>query len=337
MGFRTACQGAQVVAALEAAHDPPAGMAPGHVHDARRDPDKILLHQAHLAEVIAAVGVEAGTDEDHLRRMGLKPVNPHHLDDLAHIHAPGMGRDRHVHQIRSIRAGTPDRIEGMLVETGHQDALVPGDDVFGAVAVVDVEVDDGHPLQPMALQRVLGRNRHVVEKAEAHRLVTARMMARRSDGAEGVVQFPRHDRIGCCQRGAGGAQGGIPGMDIEGGVRVDLGVRRSTRLDLFAQHVAQAAQGRHMHAAMGQFDVRKRSRIGLASVQGIAQAGRMEVVVNGIEPLGALGMARPHFMFAAIGVREIACFVHGRPMSSVFRITSCHGCTTENHFNSRSA
>ena len=49
-------------------------MAPGHVHDARRDPDKILLHQAHLPEVIAAVGVEAGADEDHLRRMRLKPV-----------------------------------------------------------------------------------------------------------------------------------------------------------------------------------------------------------------------------------------------------------------------
>ena len=93
----------------------------------------------------------------------------------------------------------------MLVEAHHQDAFVPGHYIFRTVAVVYVEVDDRDPLQAVALERVLGSDRHVVEKAETHCMVAAGMVAGRAYGAEGVFQFTRDDRVGRGQRQAGGA------------------------------------------------------------------------------------------------------------------------------------
>ena len=49
-----------------------------------------------------------------------------------------------------------------------------GEDRLGAVAVVDVPVEDQHPLGAAAVERVRGGDRDVVEQAEAHRPVGAR-------------------------------------------------------------------------------------------------------------------------------------------------------------------
>ena len=61
-------------------------------------------------------------------------------------------------------------IERVLEDADHQHPLVAGDDVLGAVAVVDVEVDDRHPLQAAHVERMPRRDGDVVEEAEAHRL-----------------------------------------------------------------------------------------------------------------------------------------------------------------------
>nr|WP_228282647.1 hypothetical protein [Rubrobacter tropicus] len=57
-------------------------------------------------------------------------------------------------------------------------------DVLGAVAVVDVPVEDGDPLDT-AGSCVSGGDRRVVEEAEAHRVTRARVVTRRPDDGEG--------------------------------------------------------------------------------------------------------------------------------------------------------
>ncbi len=54
------------------------------------------------------------------------------------------------------------------IETNSTWSLVV-EDVVGAVAVVDVPVEDHHALQAVSVERVLRRHRDVVEQAEPHR------------------------------------------------------------------------------------------------------------------------------------------------------------------------
>ena len=60
-------QRAEVVAALEARDDAAAGVLVGQRDDLLGDPGVVGLDQAELAELVLAMGVEAGRDEDHLR------------------------------------------------------------------------------------------------------------------------------------------------------------------------------------------------------------------------------------------------------------------------------
>ena len=48
------------------------------------------------------------------------------------------------------------------------DGGVLGEDLAGAVAVVEVEVDDEHPLRETARPQACDGHRHVVEDAEPH-------------------------------------------------------------------------------------------------------------------------------------------------------------------------
>ena len=199
----------------------------------------------------------------------------------------------------------------MLEKTHHQHALVAGEDVLGSVAVMHVEVDDGHALQAVPLQRVLGADRDVVEKAEAHRAVVAGMVAGRAHRAEGVFEFARDDRVGGRQHRAGGTQRRVPGVRVHQGVGVDLGIAAAARLDVIGQLVAHPPQGGYVHARMRQFDVVGRSRRRVAALQHQPETAGQQPVLDRVEALGAFGMARPHFVSPAIGMREIPGFSHG--------------------------
>jgi hypothetical protein len=56
---------------------------------------------------------------------------------------------------------------GVLERRHHQHPRIIGKDVFGAVAMMDVEIDDRHALDAVDRQRVRGADRDVVEEAEA--------------------------------------------------------------------------------------------------------------------------------------------------------------------------
>src|SRR6202012_4394862 len=102
-------------------------------------------------------------------------------------------------------------------EAHHQHALVAGDDVLGAVAVVDVEVDDGHALEAAHVERVARGDGDVVVEAEAHRGVARGVVAGRPDGAEGVLGAAVQHEVGGGDGGAGGAQRGLAREAAGGG------------------------------------------------------------------------------------------------------------------------
>src|SRR5690606_1497365 len=87
------------------------------------------------------------------------------------------------------------RIERMLVETTHQNTRIIEEDIFRAVAVMHVEIDDGHPRKAVMLQSVRRSTRHVVEETEAHRTPCFGMVARRPHAAECGIGATAHDGI----------------------------------------------------------------------------------------------------------------------------------------------
>ncbi len=200
----------------------------------------------------------------------------------------------------------------MLEKTHHQDAVVAADDVFRAVAVVHVEIDNRHAFEAVPLQCVFGRHRNVVEIAEAHGLVAAGMVAGGTHRAEGVFDLARHHRIGGGQGGTGRTQGRCPGVHVHRGVGVDLRVGRAARQDFVGELVAQAAQRGNQHAAMRQLQVADRRQRRLTSVQRIADAGDQEAVLNRIKPLRTFRVPGTHLVFPAVFMGEVRGAVHKR-------------------------
>ena len=100
-------------------------------------------------------------------------------------------------------------VEAALEGRGHQHARVGGEDVLAAVAVVHVEVDEGHALEPVDVERVADAHGDVVEEAEAHRRIARGVVPRRAHGAEGASHFAPEDEIGREHGGARRAQRGL--------------------------------------------------------------------------------------------------------------------------------
>lgn len=67
--------------------------------------------------------------------------------------------------------------------------------VLGAVAMVNIEIDDTDILDVPTVLEIAGGNGHIVEIAEAHGFGFFGVVSRRADRAEGVVDFPRHDHF----------------------------------------------------------------------------------------------------------------------------------------------
>ena len=341
MCLHAARQGRQVVAAFQAADDAALGKALRHRLDAVGHPGVVLLGQAELAHVVLAVGVKAGADEDHLGLVFFQARHPHHLDQLAHVHALGVGGHGAVDEIGVVLQRATLGVERVLEEAAHQDALVAGHDVLGAVAVVHVEVDDGHALHAVALAGVLGGHRHVAEEAEAHGLVARGVVAGRAGAAEGVFQLAGNHRVHRVDGGTGRQQRRAVGVAVHRSVGVERVAVGAASIHFLDQDVVQAAQRGHMAAAVRQQQFAHGGGRGLAPVECVADAGDQQPVFDGVEPLRAFGVPCTHFMLAAIGMCEIPGFTHDGLLFSrygmEYPLPSLHGRDTKNPDHSGSA
>ena len=70
------------------------------------------------------------------------------------------------------------------MDVGHQHVGSSPEDLSGAVARVDVPVDDHDPLDAQLGERELGRDRNVVEQAESHCAVPTGVMTGGAQRAE---------------------------------------------------------------------------------------------------------------------------------------------------------
>ena len=86
--------------------------------------------------------------------------------------------------------------------------LVP-EDRLRAIAVMDVEIDDGDAADTVNGAGMGGADRDAVEEAEPHGAGGFGMVAGRAHGAEGGLRLARHERIHRRRRSARGPQRGL--------------------------------------------------------------------------------------------------------------------------------
>ena len=82
-----------------------------------------------------------------------------------------------------------------LVHADNEDIGAVLQHVLGAVAVVDIEVDDGDAVQAVVLDEVVGCQGDVAEQAKAHGFAGLGVVSGRADGTEGVVDLAGHDHV----------------------------------------------------------------------------------------------------------------------------------------------
>ncbi len=191
--------------------------------------------EVDVAERVEGVRVEAGGEEEELRLV----VEESGDDVLGEgvvvvlVVAPGGHGE-----VEGVAAALADA--GFVGEAGvwvlGVGVFMDGDDervaalfeeVLRAVAVVDVEVDDGDAFELVCGEQVVCGERDVGVEAEAHGAVCLGVVAGRSDGAEGVGELALHDGVGGVEDRADGELGDICGVGADAGVlRVDVGTVR---------------------------------------------------------------------------------------------------------------
>ncbi len=254
----------------------------------------------------------------------MQPRQPLRFDQRTNGCATRVCRHRQVDQVVGLRRVAAVRVPRMLEEADHQYAVVTGDDVFGAVAVVHIEVDDGHALQAAHHQRVARGNRQVVDEAKANRSIARGVVARRAHRAEGVVHRAVDHRIGRGYGGTGCAAHRVQGARACDGVGVD-----GARMARLRHLLQQRAQPGDMPGTMRQRDRGPIDQRRIAALECAAHTACQQAVVDRIQPRRAFRMARAHVVVAAFRMAEEgcahACFLtYGQADASV-KVTSGSG------------
>jgi hypothetical protein len=187
-------------------------------------------------------------------------------------------------------------VQVILERGAEQDARVVREDVLGAIAVVDVEVGDRDALEPVRFEGMRGCDGDVVEQAEAHRACALGVVAGWADGAERGADVATEDAVDSGDPGTRGGQSGVERIGAHRGVGVEL-------------HVAsRGCDFVHVVDVCGRVDA---SQLGagrwanrLDDLDGSFAGHLVDAAPNGIEPLGALGMAGTHVVAAARRGRE---------------------------------
>ncbi len=155
----------------------------------------ISIHQPDHGHVVFTVCIEAGRDQQQIRLESLQRGQPSGGHRLAKSLAAGARRHRHVDDVFVAAVGADIGIERMLESRAQHHARIIVKDVFGAVAVMHVEIRNRHAAQAMRGQCMRCADRDIVEDAEPHRPRPFGMVAGRAHVAEGILHLARHHQI----------------------------------------------------------------------------------------------------------------------------------------------
>ena len=108
----------------------------------------------------------------------------------------------------------------MLKTGAHQYAFITTDNVYRAVTLMHIEIDNGHPLQVMKGECPHRGQGDIVIETKPHRLGSFGMVSRWAGTDKGVGYLAAHNHIDSLHIAACGQPGGSQGIRHHRGVRV---------------------------------------------------------------------------------------------------------------------
>ncbi len=289
-GHHAGAQSLEVVAPLEHQHDLPAAEFVGQV-DERLGQLGVAVHREHhRAERVAPVGVVAGGDQDKLRLEPPQRGRDHLLEDQrvalvtsaegqGHVQRRAGGLRGAAHLANAARA----RVERRGVGRAEQHPRFFVEDVLRPVAVVDIVVHNGDPLQTDVIEGVARGHGDVVDQAEAHGPPGGRVVSRRPHQREGVVGPALDDRLDRVDRAAGGEHRGLPRVGGHIRINIELAAAVAGELADLAEQIG-AVDGQKRR-----FGRRARREV----MHELAQAAAVQRGADGLEPCGLFDVPVP--------------------------------------------
>jgi hypothetical protein len=189
----------------------------------------------------------------------------------------------------------------VLKEAGHDHPVAPlgrAEHVLGTVAVVHVEIDDRHPLEPADLERIGGGHRDVVEDAKAHGARRGGVVPAGPHRAERVVRPSRHHFLDRENAGARRAPRRVEARGIHGGVGIELHVALLRRV---------LEDQIDVRGPMHPLEILLIGERRLQAAKLRQNPAGAHVFVHRIEAFGIFRVAGAHFVAQAFRVGDVGC------------------------------
>jgi len=176
------------VSALMADDKASAAQFARRAHDHLHHRPVCVAHAAHPSERIGHAGVEAAGDENEIGPEGMQRGKNDLLDGMKICAVPAAGRQGQV-DVGAIslafaalgQHADVEGVEAVLMQRDREHLRIVIEGLLGAVAVMDVPIDDGDAAVSVAGERMAGGQRDIGEEAEAARAVALGMMPRRTE------------------------------------------------------------------------------------------------------------------------------------------------------------
>ncbi len=158
--------------------------------------------QLHARQRIHGVGIIAAGDDNQLRLKARQRRNNDGFQRIAPAVIPRAGQQRNIDVVTLPRPHAAIvltrvawREAAVLMQGDSQHVVALQVDMLGAVAVMNVPVNDRHLAEPEQRFRSLHGNGDIGEKTEAHRLVRQAVVSGRTRQRIGVIQFSLQHRF----------------------------------------------------------------------------------------------------------------------------------------------
>jgi hypothetical protein len=109
----------------------------------------------------------------------------------------------------------------VLKAAAEQHARLIAKNILGAVAVVNVKIDNGDALEPVLAQGMGGTDGDIIKDAKSHCAIALGVMPGRANAAKGGIYVSRHHQIYAVYNCTGRTQCRVHGMRIHGGVAIE--------------------------------------------------------------------------------------------------------------------
>ena len=203
----------------------------GQLAEKERHGEVPHLTDFHSGQRVVPVSIKAAGDQDHL---GFEIPRHRYNDALEKSDVLGVGTaGRHgevyggsgARSLPRFAKSAGSGVVGILVGGHVEDARVAFEGVLGAVAVMDIPVQDHQLFQAQFGLKSASRHGHVVEKTKTHGAIAFCVVARRSNGRKTGAKAALCDLKSQVKGAPGGHSGDCKALLAAEGIGIELKVR----------------------------------------------------------------------------------------------------------------